>query len=42
VLRQTLQVRAGYLEPLHHLQVELLGQRRQVEEPTPTCTAPCC
>lgn len=35
VLRQTLQVRAGYLEPLHHLQVELLGQRRQVHEPDP-------
>ena len=35
VLRQTLQVRAGYLEPLHHLQVELLAQRRQVQEPDP-------
>ena len=28
VLRNTLAVRNGYLEPLHHLQVELLGQRR--------------
>lgn len=35
VLRQTLQVRAAYLEPLHHLQVELLAQRRQEEEPEP-------
>ena len=28
VLRNTLAVRAGYLEPLHHLQVELLAQQR--------------
>ncbi|WP_308282650.1 phosphoenolpyruvate carboxylase [Pseudonocardia nigra] len=35
VLRQTLQVRGAYLEPLHHLQVELLGQRRAVDEPDP-------
>jgi phosphoenolpyruvate carboxylase len=33
VLRHTLAVRAGYLEPLHHLQVELLAQRRAVAEP---------
>jgi phosphoenolpyruvate carboxylase len=33
VLRNTLSVRAGYLEPLHHLQVELLAQRRKVAEP---------
>jgi phosphoenolpyruvate carboxylase len=33
VLRNTLAVRAGYLEPLHHLQVELLSQRRAVAEP---------
>jgi phosphoenolpyruvate carboxylase len=33
VLRHTLSVRAGYLEPLHHLQVELLAQRRKVAEP---------
>ena len=33
VLRNTLAVRAGYLEPLHHLQVELLAQRRAVAEP---------
>jgi phosphoenolpyruvate carboxylase len=32
VLRNTLSVRAGYLEPLHHLQVELLAQRRKVPE----------
>ncbi len=32
VLRNTLAVRAAYLEPLHHLQVELLAQRRKVEE----------
>ncbi len=33
ILRNTLAVRASYLEPLHHLQVELLGQRRKTEEP---------
>jgi phosphoenolpyruvate carboxylase len=33
VLRNTLAVRAGYLEPLHHLQVALLAQRRKVAEP---------
>jgi phosphoenolpyruvate carboxylase len=32
VLRGTLAVRASYLEPLHHLQVELLAQRRRSEE----------
>jgi phosphoenolpyruvate carboxylase len=32
VLRNTLAVRAGYLEPLHHLQVELLAQRRKVAD----------
>ncbi len=32
VLRNTLAVRAGYLEPLHHLQVELLAQRRKAPE----------
>jgi phosphoenolpyruvate carboxylase len=35
VLRHTLSVRAGYLEPLHHLQVELLAQRRKVADPDP-------
>ncbi len=35
ILRNTLTVRASYLEPLHHLQVELLGQRRQTEDPDP-------
>ncbi|MHA6796945.1 phosphoenolpyruvate carboxylase [Pseudonocardia bannensis] len=35
VLRNTLEVRAAYLEPLHHLQVELLGRRRSVDEPDP-------
>jgi phosphoenolpyruvate carboxylase len=33
VLRNTLSVRARYLEPLHHLQVELLARRREVDEP---------
>jgi phosphoenolpyruvate carboxylase len=32
VLRNTLAVRAGYLEPLHHLQVELLAQRRKAPD----------
>ncbi|GAA1855095.1 phosphoenolpyruvate carboxylase [Pseudonocardia ailaonensis] len=32
VLRNTLSVRNGYLEPLHHLQVELLAQRRTGSE----------
>jgi phosphoenolpyruvate carboxylase len=32
VLRQTLQTRETYLEPLHHLQVELLVRRRAGEE----------
>ncbi|MEQ3552030.1 phosphoenolpyruvate carboxylase [Pseudonocardia nematodicida] len=36
VLRNTLSVRNGYLEPLHHLQVELLAQRRAAGgEPDP-------
>ena len=32
VLRNTLAVRTGYLEPLHHLQVELLAQRRNAAD----------
>jgi phosphoenolpyruvate carboxylase len=35
LLRHTLQVRASYLEPLHHLQVALLGRCREVDEPDP-------
>jgi phosphoenolpyruvate carboxylase len=35
VLRNTLSVRSAYLEPLHHLQVELLAQRRRAAEPDP-------
>ena len=36
ILRNTLAVRACYLEPLHHLQVELLAQRRaRATEPDP-------
>ncbi|MGD9987230.1 phosphoenolpyruvate carboxylase [Pseudonocardia sp.] len=35
VLRNTLAVRSTYLEPLHHMQVQLLAQRRSVEEPGP-------
>ncbi|HEY3895814.1 MAG TPA: phosphoenolpyruvate carboxylase [Pseudonocardiaceae bacterium] len=34
-LRHTLQVRASYLEPLHHLQVSLLARCRAVDEPDP-------
>jgi phosphoenolpyruvate carboxylase len=33
VLRNTLAVRSSYLEPLHHLQVELLAQRRRSDSP---------
>jgi phosphoenolpyruvate carboxylase len=33
ILRNTLAVRASYLEPLHHLQVELLSRRRRTDEP---------
>ncbi|MGH3752385.1 MAG: phosphoenolpyruvate carboxylase [Pseudonocardiaceae bacterium] len=35
LLRHTLQVRAAYLEPLHHLQVALLARRREMDEPDP-------
>jgi phosphoenolpyruvate carboxylase len=35
LLRQTLEVRESYLEPLHHLQVHALTERRRVEEPDP-------
>ncbi|WP_308257921.1 phosphoenolpyruvate carboxylase [Pseudonocardia lacus] len=35
VLRNTLAVRASYLEPLHHLQVELLARRRGTTDPDP-------
>jgi len=35
LLRHTLQVRASYLEPLHHLQISLLARRREVDEPDP-------
>ncbi|GAC1332667.1 MAG: phosphoenolpyruvate carboxylase [Mycobacteriales bacterium] len=32
VLRQTLRIRETYLEPLHHLQIELLDRRRHGDE----------
>ncbi|GLZ50131.1 phosphoenolpyruvate carboxylase [Actinomycetospora sp. NBRC 106375] len=35
VLRQTLEIREAYLEPLHHLQVELLSRRRTTDTPDP-------
>ncbi|MDL5156640.1 phosphoenolpyruvate carboxylase [Actinomycetospora termitidis] len=35
LLRQTLEVRESYLEPLHHLQVHALAERRTVDEPDP-------
>ena len=35
LLRHTLQVRAAYLEPLHHLQISLLARRREADEPDP-------
>jgi phosphoenolpyruvate carboxylase len=35
LLRHTLQVRASYLEPLHHLQISLLARCREVDEPHP-------
>lgn len=34
VLARTLEVRGGYLEPLHHLQISLLEQRRREIEPS--------
>ena len=34
-LARTLHVRAGYLEPLHHLQISLLAQARTKAEPPP-------
>ena len=42
VLRNTLAVRAGYLEPLHHLQVELLAQRRTAPEADADLNRRCC
>ncbi|GAA4778894.1 phosphoenolpyruvate carboxylase [Actinomycetospora chlora] len=35
LLRRTLDIREGYLEPLHHLQVHTLKERRRVDEPDP-------
>jgi phosphoenolpyruvate carboxylase len=35
LLRRTLQVRAAYLEPLHHLQVALLARQRDTAETDP-------
>ena len=35
LLRDSLQARAVYLEPLHHLQVSLLARCREVDEPDP-------
>jgi phosphoenolpyruvate carboxylase len=35
LLRHSLQVRAVYLEPLHHLQISLLARRREADEPAP-------
>ena len=35
LLRRTLDIREGYLEPLHHLQVHALAERRKVDEPDP-------
>jgi phosphoenolpyruvate carboxylase len=35
LLRRTLQIRASYLEPLHHLQVSLLTRQRETAEPDP-------
>ena len=35
LLRQTLDTREAYLEPLHHLQVHALTERRKVDEPDP-------
>jgi len=31
-LRTALEIRANYLEPLHHLQIELLGRYRRGED----------
>ena len=35
LLRRTLDIREGYLEPLHHLQIHTLAERRKVDEPDP-------
>ena len=35
LLRRTLDIREGYLEPLHHLQIHALAQRRAVDDPDP-------
>jgi phosphoenolpyruvate carboxylase len=35
LLRRTLETREAYLEPLHHLQVHALTERRKVDEPDP-------
>ncbi|MHC1563220.1 phosphoenolpyruvate carboxylase [Actinomycetospora sp. C-140] len=35
LLRRTLDIREGYLEPLHHLQVHALQERRKVADPDP-------
>ncbi|MDQ4011069.1 MAG: phosphoenolpyruvate carboxylase [Actinomycetota bacterium] len=35
LLRHTLQVRAAYLEPLHHLQISLLARHREMDAPDP-------
>ncbi|GAA4862686.1 phosphoenolpyruvate carboxylase [Actinomycetospora straminea] len=35
LLRRTLDIREGYLEPLHHLQIHTLAERRKVDDPDP-------
>ena len=43
LLRRTLEVRDSYLEPLHHLQIELLARAaRAVSEPDEQLHGRCC
>ena len=42
VLRTTLEIRENYLEPLHHLQIELLARHRRGEDDPHARATRCC